>query len=256
MLLRLNACLLLGWCLATPVHAGLFADDDARLKIEQLESQIVSMEDTLKQQTDASRESMINLQGQLEEMTSELRVIRGKNEEFTHGLQEAKKRQRDFYIDLDSRLQNLESASSGEVTPAISLIPETAAQDPDDPAPENRAYEKGYGLFKSGSHADAVKAFREFISQFPKSVHVQNAYYWLAQSKIVLKDFKGAQNTFELLLKDFPGFHKAADAYLSLAESKSGLDLKDEAKITLQQLVENYPASEAAAKAKKLLGIK
>ncbi|MDX8386400.1 MAG: tol-pal system protein YbgF [Gallionella sp.] len=256
MLLRLNACLLLGWLLAAPVHAGLFADDDARLKIELLESRIVTMEETLKQQTDASRESMMNLQGQLEALTSQLRVIRGKNEEFAHGLQDAKKRQRDFYIDLDSRLRNLESGSGGVVPPAISLNPDTAAHDPDNPAPENRAYEKGYGLFKSGSHVDAVKAFREFINQFPKSVHVQNAYYWLGQSKIVLKDYMGAQSTYELLLKNFPDFHKAADAYFSLAESKNGLNLKDEAKITLQQLVDKYPGSGAAAKAKKLLGIK
>jgi len=241
--------------MAAPVHAGLFADDDARQKIELLESRIVTMEETLKQQTDASRVSMINLQGQLEELTSELRLIRGRNEEFTHELQNAEKRQKDFYIDLDSRLRNLESGSSGVVPPAVNLNSDTAALDPDDPAPENRAYEKGYGLFKAGSHVDAVEAFREFINIFPKSVHVQNAYYWLGESKIVLKDYIGAQSTYENLLKSYPDFHKAADAYFNLATSKTGLALKEEAKITLQQLVEKYPDSEAAAKAKKLLGI-
>ena len=255
MLLRLNACLLLGWLMATPVYAGLFADDTAREQIELLKSRIVTMEDTIKQQTDASRESLINLQGQLDELTNELRVIRGKNEEFAHELQNAEKRQKDFYIDLDSRLRNLETV--GDVVPlANDSSPETSAHDPDDPALENRAYEKGYGLFKSGSHVDSVKAFREFINQFPKSVHVQNAYYWLGQSKIVLKDFKGAQGTYKMLLKSFPKFHKAADAYFNLAECQNALNLKDEAKKTLQLLVVQYPASEAADKAKKLLGIK
>jgi tol-pal system protein YbgF len=251
----LYVCWLMGWLIATPLHAGLFSDDDARQKIELLESRIVTMEETLKQQTDASRESMINLQGQLEELASELRVIRGKDEELAHGMQDADKRQKDFYIDLDTRLRNFESVGS-VVPPENSSSPETLMHDPDDPAPENRAYEKGYSLFKAGSHVEAVKTFREFISQFPQSVHVQNAYYWLGKSKIVLKDYKGAQSTYEMLLQNFPGFHKAADAFFNLAESKSELKLNDEAQKTLQQLVAKYPGSEASAKAKKLLGIK
>ena len=249
------ACVLLGWLMATPVHAGLFADDGAREQIELLESRIVTMEESLQQQTDTSRESIIHLQGQLEELTTELRVIRGKNEEFAHELQNAEKRQKDFYIDLDSRLRNLEPG--GDVMPpANAPNPETSAHDPDDPAPANRAYEKGYGLFKAGSHVDAVKAFREFINQFPKSVHVQNAYYWLGKSKIVLKDYKGAKNTYEMLLKSFPDFHKAADAYFNLAESQNALHMKEEATKSLKQLMGQYPGSKAAAKAKKILGIK
>lgn len=251
---KASACVILGWLIATPVYAGLFADDKARETIQLLESRIVTMEENLKQQTDASRNSMINLQGQLEELATELRAIRGKNEEFAHELQNAEKRQKDFYIDLDSRIRNLESG--GDIAPPaiIDSNPQTSSNDPDDPVPANRAFEKGYGLFKAGSHVESVKAFREFINKFPSSVYVQNAYYWLGKSKIVLKDYKGVQSTFELLLQRFPEFPKAADVFLNLAESKSQLNLKEEANKTLQQLVDKYPDSKAAAKAKKLLG--
>ncbi len=256
MLLRPGALIVLGWLMATPVHAGLFADDDARQKIEVLEARVLALEDVLKQQTDALRESMITLQGQIDGLTRELRVIRGQNEEVAHGLQDAEKRQKDFYVDLDSRLRHFETAEASvpsEVNPASDTV---MAADPDDPAPENRAYEKAYGLFKASNHDAAVKAFREFINQYPKSVHVQSAYFWLGNSKIVLRDFKGAQGSYEVLLKNFPDFYKAADALFNLAECKRELNLKDEAKKTLQQIVTKYPGSEAASKAKKLLGSK
>ena len=52
---------------------------------------------------------MLDLQSQIEALSTEIRKLRGQNEELTHGLQDAEKRAKDFYVDLDTRLRHFES---------------------------------------------------------------------------------------------------------------------------------------------------
>ena len=254
-MLKQRALILLVLCFAAPVQAGLFADDEARKQIQQLEGRVPlleervqKLEDTLKQHT----KSMLDLQAQIEALNTEIRKLRGQNEELAHGLQNAEKREKDFYVDLDTRLRRFESAEE-EAVAEKAAIAETAAADPDDPAAENRAYETAYGLFKSGSHADAVNAFQGFVKNYPESVHVPNANYWLGNAQFALKDYKGALGTYHGMLKAFPSSPKAAEALFGVAECQLELKQSADAKKTLKQLVTKYSGSEVATKAKNLL---
>ncbi|MDH4235221.1 MAG: tol-pal system protein YbgF [Gallionella sp.] len=252
-MLRLCALILLGLCLAAPAQAGLFSDEGARKQIKQLEAQVLAVEDALNKQTG----SLLDLQGQIDALNGEIRKLRGQNEEVVHGLQDAEKRQKDFYVDLDTRLRHFESAEETAVTPIAEASPaEITSADPHDPVPENRAFENAYDFLKRGNHAEAVKALREFIKKYPDSVHAPNANYWLGNAQFALKDYKGALSTYQGLLKDFPGASRTADTYLNVAECRRELNQKDEAQKTLKQLIAKYPDSQAAAKAKKLLSVK
>jgi len=246
--------LLLSLCFAIPAQAGLLEDDEARNQIQQLEKRVLKLEDAVKQQT----QSMLDLQSQIEALNTEIRKLRGQNEETTHGLQDAEKRQKDFYVDLDTRLRHFESAEEAAkeaaAAAAVAKPPvATVSADPSDPGPENRAFESAYGLFKSGSQANAVKAFQEFLKKYPDSVHVPNANYWLGNAQFALKDYKGALDTYQGMLKDFPETPKSADVLYGIALCQQGLKRSISARKTLKQLVAKYPTSEAAAKAKKLL---
>lgn len=259
--------MLLGLCFANPAQAGLFSDDDARKQIDdarkqiqdnrkeiqQLEARLLKQEDKTNQQTRA----MLDLQSQIETLNSEIRKLRGQNEELAHGLGEAEKRAKDFYVDLDARLrhfESLEEAAKNEVVPASGISPAAnISTDPSDTAFENRAFESAYSLFKSGRHANAVKAFHEFLNKYPDSVHVPNAIYWLGAAKFALKDYKGALDFYQKLLEISPATPKAAEALLHIAECQKELKQKTASKKTLKQLIAKYPTSEAAAKAKKLL---
>jgi tol-pal system protein YbgF len=252
--------LLLSLCFAIPAQAGLLEDDEARNQIQQLEKRVLKLEDALKQQT----KSMLDLQGQIEGLNTEIRKLRGQNEETTHGLQDAEKRQKDFYVDLDTRLRHYESAEAVAKEAAEAAAKEAAKEaaktpaapvsvDPSDPAPGNRAFEAAYGLFKAGNQANAVKAFQEFLKKYPDSVHVPNANYWLGNAQLALKDYKGALDTYQGLLRDFPEMPKSADVLYGVAVCQQGLKRTNASRKTLKQLVAKYPRSEAAAKAKKLL---
>ena len=241
--------LLLSLCFAIPAQAGLLEDDEARNQIQQLEKRVLKLEDAVKQQT----QSMLDLQSQIEALNTEIRKLRGQNEETTHGLQDAEKRQKDFYVDLDTRLRHFESAEEAAKEAAAKPPVASVSADSNDPVSEDRAFEAAYGLFKAGSQANAVKAFQEFLKKYPDSVHAPNANYWLGKAQFALKDYKGALDTYQGMLKDFPETPKTADVLYGIAVCQQGLKRHIAAHKTLRQLVAKYPASEAASKAKKLL---
>jgi tol-pal system protein YbgF len=245
-MLKQRALLLLALCCAVPAQAGLFSDDDARKQIQQLEARMLRLEAATEQQT----KSLLDLLGQIETLNGEIRKLRGQSEELAHGLQDAEKREKDFYVDLDTRLRRFEPAdNAAQAGDDASAAP----VDPDDPAAENRAFEAAYGLFKGGSHESAVAAFQEFLKKHPASVHAPNASYWLGNALFALKDYKSALGAFQGLLKAFPGTPRAPDVLLGIAGCQQELKQDTAAQKTLKQLVAKYPGSEAAGKAKKLL---
>ncbi|MEI7456541.1 MAG: tol-pal system protein YbgF [Nitrosomonadales bacterium] len=242
---KLRALMLLGLCFASPARAVLFPDDDARKSIQQVEARVLVLEEQGKLQT----KSIFDLQGQIDMLSGELRKLRGQNEETAHGLQDAEKREKDFYVDLDTRLRHFESQEAPAQTKVESAVP----GDLDDPAAENRAIETAYSLFKAASYANAAKALQEFIKKYPSSVHMPNATYWLGDTQLALKDYKGALVTYRALLKASPESARTPDVLFNIAECHQEQKAVTQAAATLKQLVSKYPDSAAAAKAKKLL---
>ena len=118
-MLKQCALILLSLSFVIPAQAGLLEDDEARKQIQQLETRLLKLEDSIKQQT----KSMLDLQSQIDSLNAEIRKLRGQNEETTHGLQDAEKRQKDFYVDLDTRLRHFESAEAAAKEAAAKEAP-------------------------------------------------------------------------------------------------------------------------------------
>lgn len=246
-MLKSRVLILLGICCASSAQAGLFSDEEARKSIQQIETRVQTLEDQGKQQT----QTILDLQGQIEALNGTIRQLRGQNEEISHGLQDAEKREKDFYVDLDTRVRHFESI---EAAAAAAKTTEAAqAADPDDPSTEDRAIEKAYALVKSGNNEDAVKALQDFLSKYPDSVHAAYALYWLGNAEFGLKDYKSAMAAYRELLKSHPKSDKAPDAMLGIAVCQKSLKAVTQARETLKQVVSKYPDSPAAAKAKKLI---
>ncbi len=262
-MLKQCALILLASCFAVSAHASLFADDDARRQIQQLEGRVLKLEEfasKLENAVNQQTKLMLDLQGQIEALKGEISKLRGQNEELAHGLQDAEKREKDFYVDLDTRLRRFESVDNAvPATPPASASEKSSAEpapvDINDPALENRAFEAAYALFKAGKHANATKAFHEFLGKYPNSVHAPNANYWLGNAQFALKDYKNALNTYQGLIEAFPETNRVADVLFNVARCQQELKQAAAAQKTLKQLIAKYPNSEAAAKAKKLQAI-
>ena len=235
---------------SSPAYAGLFADDDARKQIEQMQARIEVLEKRLAEaelQNKLAVRSLLDLQMQLEMQAAELRKQRGQFEEFGHVQQEAEKRQKDFYVDLDSRLKSVESNAGGAPSPVAQ--PTVSG----DQAGENRAFEAAYGFYRAENYREAALAFRDFLRQFPQSVHEANVHYWLGNANFLLSEHAGSLDAYRNLLEKYPDHPRAPEAMLNMAECELALKKRTAAKNTLKQLIERFPGSDASDKAKKRL---
>lgn len=247
--------LLICLCVASShAAAGLFADDDARKQIQQLDARITKLEQALSS-AEADKEqfvrSTLDLQMQLEAVNTDLRKLHGQNEELVHSLQDAEKRQKDFYIDLDTRLRRIEAGD-----PAVANSSGHADGSKDvstDPLGENRAFEAAYTFYKAENYQSAASAFSDFLKAYPQSVHEANVDYWMGNSYFLLKDYKHCLNSYETLVSKFPDHPRVAEAMLNIAECQLELKNKTAARKTLKQLISQFPGSDASDKAKKRL---
>jgi len=248
-----RALLLLSLCLAIPAQAGILEDDQARQQIKELGARVLKLDDTIQHQT----KSMLDLQSQIDALNAEVRTLRGQNEETTHGLQDAEKRQKDFYVDLDTRVRHFESEDQAAKVAAASAVKATVpAAEASGAVSEDHAFAAAYGLFKSGKHADAIKSFHDFLKKYPDSIHVPNANYFLGNAQFAVKNYRGALDTYQGLIKVYPDTPITPDVLFKIAECLHGLKHDISAHKTLKTLIAKYPSSKAAAKARKLLAAK
>lgn len=250
-------------------HAGLFDDDEARKRIEDLRASQEKADREITERIGRLEESVrrigvVELLQQIEGLSSEIARLRGSLEVLANQNEQIQKRQRDFYLDLDSRLKRLESApAAGAALPVPPPAVSGAAADPgaagprpvskDDQAREIRSYDAASSLFRRNDFASAAEAFRAFLKDFPHSTLAPNATYWIGICQANLKDHRGALATQEELLAKFPQSPKAPDALLAIAAIQAELGDAGSARNTLEDIIARFPASEAAGKARTRL---
>lgn len=234
---------LLALLAAPTAHAGLFDDDEARKQVAALREQVSERLDKL----DTAARGQLDLANQLEGLRTDLARLQGQIEVLTYENDAAQKRQRDFYIDLDSRLRKLE-------TPVASDKPaEQAGSKAVDSQAETHDFETALNFFKAGKYKEAQGAFEAFLKAYPASVMAPGAQYWLGNTHYALRDCKKAIEVQSALVSKWADSAKAPDALLSIATCQQELSENKAAKKTLEAVVAQYPSSTAADVARQRL---
>jgi tol-pal system protein YbgF len=249
---------------ALPARAGLFDDDEARRRIELLRQELMQQGKENEARIARLEESIrnigvIELVRQLDQLNVEIARLRGQLEVLGNENQQIQKRQRDFYLDLDSRLKRLEggSAAVGAAPGDASTNPGTsvAAKPPakEDQGREARAYDAASNLFRRNDFPSAIEAFRAFLKDYPASPLAANAEYWIGISFANMKDYRNALAAQEDLLARYPQSAKAPDALLAIAAIQTEQGDTGSARNTLEDIIARFPLSEAAGKARTRL---
>jgi tol-pal system protein YbgF len=228
--------LLLAALLTMPVHAGLFDDEEARNRIEQLRVEVAD----LGKRADTVNRNQIDFANQVESIKADIAKLRGQIEVLTYELEAAQKRQKDFYVDLDNRLRKLE-------TPPAEAKPETPKLDP---AQETRDYEAALANLKAAKFKEAGAAFLAFIKAYPNSSLAASAHYWGGYAHAQAKDHAGAAELFGKFVAGWPKDERAPLALESRVASLEAAKDNKAARATLEHLAESYPASDAGKRAK------
>ncbi|WP_292976959.1 tol-pal system protein YbgF [Nitrosomonas sp.] len=251
-------------------QAALFGDSETHEQLEALRTKVLELEARMQRTEEVFMgQSLIELHSQAEALKDEMGKLRGQLEVLENENRSLRKQQKDFYLDLDNRLRQIEpgaassSVSSSEVSvppsspttaDSRSTAPGTAAilQLPDT-AQRNR-YDAAYALFKDGDYSGAIAGFENFLSQYPQSALAPAAAYWVGNAHYAMRNFDKAISAQQRLIETYPDSSKVPDGLLNMASSQVEIGQKAAARKTLENLIENHPATEAAEKARRRLG--
>ena len=231
---------------ALPARAGLFDDEEARRQIADVRRQVEAQAKTLAriESEVTDKKALLELVNQIEALKQEIAGLRGQIEVVTNRVEGLDKRQKDLYVDLDTRLRKFESARSEQDKVAL------AAQ------AEQQAYEAGLAQFKANNYGAAIQSLQSFMTSFPQSQLAPSAQYWIGNAHYAMRDYKSAIAAQQKVVKAWPENSKAPDALLNIASSQSELGQSNAARETLRGLVKKYPSSSAAEQAKQRLAKK
>ena len=248
-----------------PANAALFDDDEARKKIVELQQQSQvqnlaiqnNIAELKKGQADLAQrliaiEAIVKGQGisdllaQIEQLKQDLNAVKGQLEEANHELEVAGQRQKDLYVDTDSRLRKLEGSNASAIGPAP-IVGSAEA--------ELKAFADAQTLMNTGKFKDAFDAYEDFLKNYPNSSHAPDAIYGLGYSQYSLKNYSAALTTQQKFLTQYPDHLKVPEAMFNAANSQIQLSDIDGAKKMLKTLLEQHPNSEIAPSAKKRLTV-
>ena len=183
------------------------------------------------------------LQQQLESLQDEVSQLRGITEEQGYQLEKVLQRQRELYQEIETRV----SSSLAATTPVNDVVSDGASGTMSSNLNENDAYDRAVQLIMQDKrYDDAIPEFKAFLENYPESVYVPNAHYWLGQLLTIKNDSKGALGHFESLVNGFPDSNKRSDAMLKLANAYIKEGETTRAKKILNDLVAQYPDSTPA----------
>ena len=194
-------------------------------------------------------------------MQDEVRRLHGVVEELNHRMDRLEQEQRERYIELDQRLQELRDGAGD--TGNADAGPDAPLNVPPVPRTEREAYNVAIELVNAArplpeseqrpQYRRALALFQDIINSYPNGEFTANAFYWRGELHLALKEYEDAREAFaqvDLLYDDHP---KVPDALYKLGEVYNMLGDTESAREYLTRVVNDYPTSTAAGLARRYL---
>jgi tol-pal system protein YbgF len=230
-------------CAFSAQALALFDDDEARRRIELLRQQVEATQRSIDErlskieQLTGDRSALLEFSAQMEALRTDVANMRGQLEVLVNQAENADKRQKDLYLDIDMRLRTLEQTREQAAVPERA----PAAAEPEVSAAEARAYQAALDQFKLGNYSLAVAAMQGFLVTYPASPLAPNAQYWIGMAYSGQRDYKSAIAAQRKLLASWPESQKAPDACFPRYARNHGR--RKAAQKTLEDLVGTRPAA-------------
>lgn len=242
----------------------------AELSIQQ---RLAVVEKLVKQKSEG-RNSAADLVMQLQVLQQQIAEMKGIIEEQNHQIKSLKEKQKLLYIDIDSRLAQLESQSGNNnstnqqtnISNPIKTDTVVVDEDYGQPSVETNVinavpklstfqedYDIAFAHLRAGRFLESARAFEDFIQTYPQNNLTDNAYYWLGESYYVKRQYPQALAAFQSLTTKFPDSSKASDSLLKIGYSYYEMDDLAKAETHLQLVTEKYPNTSIARLAKNRL---
>ena len=254
MLVRAFFLLLLMSCNAG--YAALFDDDEAREQIRMLRKQVSEMEARIAKMEQAlNSQALLELYAQVETLGLELGKLNGQIEMLSNDNSLLQKRQRDFYIDLDNRMRDIEQppnkrAPASQTTPkspphsmvAPPSVEPSAAPPAAAKMPEVASSEETVALVRPDSGS-------LLSNELAPPTPIENNAYKEAFDLFKDGDYANAIGQFESFLENYPQSNLAPGAAYWIGNARYALRDYQLAIEAQRRLINKYPDSLKAADA-------
>ncbi len=118
---------------------------------------------------------------------------------------------------------------------------------------EKNAYSSAYLALKSGRFEEAGKAFNAFLDHYPQGQYVDQAWYWLGETRYAQGLADAALNAFKYVADHYPKSVKHAAALLKLGQIAESLSNWPMATTAYQRLMHDHPDANSAGLAREAL---
>lgn len=206
---------------------------------------------------------------QIQALREEIALLREQLDQQGYELNTIKQRQRSLYLDMDRRINAVETSApaSGLSRPAPSLGAANAPASVADvnpvvaPPPSGTGdsdnsksdYDQAFGLLKDGRYKQAIVAFEGFLKSYPDSQYADNAQYWLGEANYAYRQYQEALVEFQRLISKYPDSSKVQGSRLKIAYVYYELKNWSAARESLQQIIKLYPDTSLARTANERL---
>lgn len=113
-------------------------------------------------------------------------------------------------------------------------------------------YDNAYQLYQKRQFAQSEMAFDAFLEQYPQDVLAPNALYWKGETLYARALYPQAIFAFKEVQTRYPKHPKTADSLLKTAMSYARLGDNENASLHYLVLLEDWPQSQAAQKARAM----
>lgn len=183
-------------------------------------------------------------------LEAELQALRGVSETHGNKIDGLKRRQKELYLDLDRRLQDLERTGGGSLAASASA----PAADPGaaanaaavDANVEQSAYEQAFRMLQEGRYDPAAREFQAFLQAYPEGRYAANAQYWLGEVYYLKRDFDNAVTEFDKVIDGYPNSPKRPNALLKKGFVHYEKGEWAQARTALQAVKQHYGDTSAA----------
>lgn len=247
------------------------------------------------EQQSGGQSNVADLVIQIQQLQQQIAQLQGTIEEQNFQINELKERQKVLYVDIDSRLAELEKdklASTGNnnnelvvdsaiddsnnnttsqsVTIAEPVVRESVnaelatntmtqgninATSTESNPAIEQQYQVAFSELKAGRFNESARLFEDFIQQHPNHELTDNSYYWLGESYYVTRNYPLALAAFQNLEQKFPLSSKLADSLLKIGYTYHELEDYQQAEQALNKVVSSFPNESVARLAQNRLNL-
>ncbi len=120
-------------------------------------------------------------------------------------------------------------------------------------ATEKEAYDKAFSLLKQSRYADAAIEFEKFLREHSAGGLKDDAWYWMAEARYVMREFEKALNGYRTIVTYFPDSSRVPAAMLKIGYIQYDMAAYGEARQTLTDLLQRFAAHRVAVAAESRL---